>query len=284
MRDLQIERAEQAFPGTHWRPIARMTLNGERLNHQQLRDELSAREYTDIAVEDPYRRGHLLGDFVINRGTLVVAHRKSVATVEGVEIGPLSVVHKNVRLPQPTQEDETTTAQPNLLVGTLVELQPGVVVTPGVRIGDRTAVLKGTVVKPWAHLSSVVFAGSQGIYGPGSRIGTGSVIEKDVQFAEDVSVGRQVHVQRAATVFERTTLDDGAQIGRHVRIHPDTTIGEAATIGHYTVVEEGAIVGAEAVVGDFTHRMPGWVLAGQYIPGRHDTVMGAPREAEQPRA
>lgn len=264
MSKIQIERTDTPFPGTYWRPISRVTSGGERLHLDQLQDALSGKSQ-DVLVEDPYTRGRMLGKFVMDRDTLVVAHQKVVDRVAEVNVGRMSVIGQHVRLGE------------GIELGSLVELQPAVTIEDGVRVGDRTALLKNATLKSGVSLGSMMYVGKRAVVGEGSSAATGTIIEQDVRFGCDVEVGRQVRVQRGTDLYEKVWVDDGADIGRRVHIKEGAWVGEAAQIGHYTVVEEGAIIGAEAVIGNMVEFRPhAWVTAGQQVPGRDQNYLGLP--------
>ena len=115
-----------------------------------------------------------------------------------------------------------------------------------------------TLVHPRAGIGSV------------GNIGEGTVICAGVEVSTNVTIGRHVHLNPAATIGHDSVLEGAVSINPAAVISGDVRVAERVLIGAGAVVLQGLTVGTDAVVGAAACVVrdvdPGSVLKG--VPAR----------------
>ena len=261
--DLQLRRTAHPIRGTHWRPPSHVERHGEVLTLEQLRDLLSSGSLSPqpIAVEDPYKRQRLAGEFVIDPLSLVIMHRttREMPMSTYVRLAPLVLVAAGVKFGE------------GVSVGTRSELRPGSSLEGGVRVGRYAVVGKGAQLGRCAMVGGGAYTAAGVQLMRDAALGIRSTAEKGCVVAQGAVVGLHSSLQRGAFIGPGAVVGDEVRAGRFVRIHDGAIIGDEVDLSPYAVIGAGAVVGAGATVGECGAVMPtGWVRPGEHIPGRYE--------------
>jgi UDP-3-O-[3-hydroxymyristoyl] glucosamine N-acyltransferase len=176
-------------------------------------------------------------------------------------------------------------------VGKLVALQPNVVLTEGVAVGDRTRIGPGTAVGENVHIGSGCnIAANVTIY-PGVTIGnhvmihSGAVLGGDgfgfvrdpetgayekfpqagtLKIGDDVEIGCNATIDRGAlgetVIGNGTKLDNMVHIAHNCHIGRNVVIAAQTGISGSCVVEDDVIIGGQVGIGDHCRIEQGVIL------------------------
>lgn len=118
-----------------------------------------------------------------------------------------------------------------MLDGVSIPCADGVMISPGVKIGEETEILPGTIIK------------GNTVIGSGCVIGPNS-------FIEDSIIGNDVTLNN--TQCFSSTIKDKTSIGPFARVRPDCVIGEGVKAGNF-VEFKNANIGARTSVSHLTY-------------------------------
>ncbi len=95
-------------------------------------------------------------------------------------------------------------------------------------------------------------------FGPGVRVGPGSLVEDDVHLGEDASgssgskeleIGRDAIIRAGAEVHPGVLIGDRLEVGRNVVIGEGTSIGDDCEVWNNTLIDSGCTIGNRVRIG-----------------------------------
>ena len=264
---IQVRRTTAPYRGTSWRPIrtdlyqveqqeiirAEYDYDGEhrlkrvtRNRKTQLSDldRLLAGKEADFArakIESPYRKDEFVKGFVYVKALDAFLHESVVEAYRDRvdQIAPGSVIGKNVRI------------DPGATIGPFTELEAGVQLFAGTRIGERSVVRKGSIIGEGTQIGAGSYIGQFAFFGYGVEVGSMSRCMRNTTIQRMASLGRQSVVGSDTTISQDCWFDDSVRVGNDCFAQPNTWIGEMSRVGNQVWFGDNVKIGAETRIGDF---------------------------------
>lgn len=266
---ITLTRSERAIPGTHFRPIERMSVK-RFMEHEVHRtteegrdvirkhprrvslDEIDlllasgSEKYATASVEDNYRKDTFISGFLYVRALAAFIHEETAERYRGTDdsfaslvgrVGSGSVLDRRVRVGEGAQ------------VGGFAELQSGVQVRDGASVGENTILRKGVIVGEQSQVGANGYVGQFARIGVGVKVGGFGLLQRSVQLRNGVEVGDQPNFGRNVYFAARAYAGDTVSVGRDGFVGADAVVGEMTTIGDSVHVGERSSIGAESAFG-----------------------------------
>lgn len=161
---------------------------------------------------------------------------ETVILDDGVHVGALTVIEKNVRIGEDTGIGAQVYIGTNVKIGNNVKIHPGVKILDRSVIGDHTIVHSGAVIGSDGFGYRVTQSGLRKI----SQVGI-------VRIGKHVEIGAGTCIDRAA--FDETIIEDGVKLDNLVHIAHNVRIGKSTAIIAQTAVAGSVNIGMGCMIG-----------------------------------
>lgn len=150
-----------------------------------------------------------------------------------MRISPQAIIEPEAPIGPGSQIDEFCIIREGARVGANVHLYPGVIVEPNVLIED------GATVFPYAHL--------------GKPPKVAGVIAKEPKATRWTVIGMNSVIGTRAVIYQGVQLEGSNLIGDGVSIREDSDVGSETVVGSNSTVQNGARIGRRVKIVDLSH-------------------------------
>ncbi len=176
----------------------------------------------------------------------------------GVQVGPGVVMGSRARVGMKTRIDAGCVVGEGVEIGAQCHIYPRVVIYPRTKLGDGVVVHAGAVLG--ADGFGYVRDNKTGEYTQFPQQGT-LVIEDDVEIGANTTIDRGA--LQETRIRRGTKIDNLVHVGHNCDIGEDVILVALTGISGSSTVGKGAVLAGQVGIGDHAHVGPGVILGGQ---------------------